>query len=131
MERQRGGAAHTAALSSTGFRGPLAGLDQAGPLAANWLRTAVDAIAERQLERGVRLVWREVGRIDNRRGLGEMAELAQLLRFHRITILWLTAGLFHAMVDEQLDSLSTVRCLLAGGDVLSPPQCGEAPQRPP
>lgn len=33
----------------------LAGLDQAGPLAANWLRTAVDAIAERQLERGGKL----------------------------------------------------------------------------
>lgn len=30
----------------------LAGLDGAGPLAANWIRTAVDAIAERQLQQG-------------------------------------------------------------------------------
>jgi len=30
----------------------LAGFDGAGPLAANWLRTAVDAIAERQLQSG-------------------------------------------------------------------------------
>ena len=33
----------------------LAGLDQANPLAANWIRTAVDAIAERQLQRGAKL----------------------------------------------------------------------------
>jgi len=30
----------------------LGGLDGAGPLAANWIRTAVDAIAERQLQQG-------------------------------------------------------------------------------
>jgi len=30
----------------------LAGLDEVGPLAANWIRTAVDAIAERQLQQG-------------------------------------------------------------------------------
>lgn len=30
----------------------LAGLDGAGPLAANWIRTAIDAIAERQLQQG-------------------------------------------------------------------------------
>lgn len=33
----------------------LAGLDDAGPLAANWIRTAIDAVAERQLQRGGRL----------------------------------------------------------------------------
>lgn len=33
----------------------LAGLDGAGPLGANWIRTAIDAVAERQLERGGRL----------------------------------------------------------------------------
>ncbi|MHC4178212.1 MAG: hypothetical protein ACYSWU_11940 [Planctomycetota bacterium] len=33
----------------------LAGLDDAGPLAANWIRTAVDAVAERQLQQGGRL----------------------------------------------------------------------------
>ncbi len=33
----------------------LAGLDGAGPVAANWIRTAVDAVAEDQLRRGGRL----------------------------------------------------------------------------
>lgn len=33
----------------------LAGLDDAGPLAANWIRSAVDAIAERQLRSGGKL----------------------------------------------------------------------------
>jgi amino acid adenylation domain-containing protein len=38
-----------------------------------------------------------------------------------VTTLWLTANLFHLMVDHQLESLKQVRQLLAGGDVLSPP----------
>ena len=38
-----------------------------------------------------------------------------------VTMLWLTAGLFHQMVDHQLNALQSVRQLLAGGDVLSPP----------
>lgn len=36
-----------------------------------------------------------------------------------ITTLWLTAGLFQQMVDEQLENLACVRQLLAGGDVVS------------
>ncbi len=40
----------------------LAGLDDAGPLAANWIRTAVDAIAERQFQRGGRLPANELER---------------------------------------------------------------------
>ncbi len=38
-----------------------------------------------------------------------------------ITSLWLTAGLFHQMADEQLERFAGVQQLLAGGDVLSPP----------
>ena len=38
-----------------------------------------------------------------------------------VTVLWLTAGLFHQMVDHQLYALQSVRQLLVGGDVLSPP----------
>ncbi len=33
----------------------LAGLDEANPLAANWIRTAVDAVAQRQLQQGGKL----------------------------------------------------------------------------
>jgi amino acid adenylation domain-containing protein len=46
-------------------------------------------------------------------------ELGRLIREHHVTTLWLTAGLFHAMVDERLDDLKPLRQLIAGGDVLS------------
>ena len=40
----------------------LAAMDRAGPLAANWIRTAADAIAERQLRRGGKLPAAELER---------------------------------------------------------------------
>ena len=48
-----------------------------------------------------------------------LAELSQLLEKHQVTTLWLTAGLFRLMVEEQLSGLAHLRQLLAGGDVLS------------
>jgi amino acid adenylation domain-containing protein len=39
---------------------------------------------------------------------------------YEITILWLTAALFHLFVDKCLDALRPLRVLLAGGDVLHP-----------
>lgn len=50
-----------------------------------------------------------------------LQELGEAIRGYQITTLWLTAGLFHIMVDEQLEDLKQVRQLLAGGDVLSVP----------
>jgi amino acid adenylation domain-containing protein len=52
-------------------------------------------------------------------GPSTLAELGQALKTHRVTVLWLTAGLFNLMVDEQLDDLRGLRQLLAGGDALS------------
>lgn len=52
-------------------------------------------------------------------GMPSLEELGAALRRHGVTTLWLTAGLFHLMVDERLEELKGVRQLLAGGDVLS------------
>lgn len=49
----------------------------------------------------------------------ELLTLGQVIRNYQITTLWLTASLFHLMVDEQLEDLQTVKQILAGGDVLS------------
>src|ERR1035437_2134469 len=37
---------------------------------------------------------------------------------HKITILWLTAALFHLFADKYIDALRPIKILLAGGDVL-------------
>ena len=54
-------------------------------------------------------------------GPTSLAELGHVIDQKNVTTLWLTAGLFHQMVEEQLDQLQNVRQLLAGGDVLSVP----------
>ncbi|HSK78975.1 MAG TPA: amino acid adenylation domain-containing protein, partial [Thermoanaerobaculia bacterium] len=54
-------------------------------------------------------------------GVLSPGELGDLLGRHGVTTLWLTAGLFHQMVEENLPGLAGVRQLLAGGDVLSVP----------
>ncbi|HEX2204684.1 MAG TPA: amino acid adenylation domain-containing protein, partial [Longimicrobium sp.] len=53
-------------------------------------------------------------------GAPALDELGAVIRAEGVTVLWLTAGLFHAMVDERPGDLRGVRQLLAGGDVLSP-----------
>lgn len=44
--------------------------------------------------------------------------LAEVLRKHRVTTLFLTPGVFQLMVSERLEGLSGLRRLLVGGDVL-------------
>jgi amino acid adenylation domain-containing protein/non-ribosomal peptide synthase protein (TIGR01720 family) len=46
-------------------------------------------------------------------------ELAVILKKYQVTMLVLTTGLFHQMVEQQPEGLLTVRQLLVGGDVLS------------
>jgi amino acid adenylation domain-containing protein/non-ribosomal peptide synthase protein (TIGR01720 family) len=53
-------------------------------------------------------------------GLPTLEEIARVLQHEKATILWLTAVIFHAMVEERLESLRHVCQLVAGGDVLSP-----------
>jgi amino acid adenylation domain-containing protein len=53
-------------------------------------------------------------------------DIAAEIARHGVTTLWLTAGLFHLMVDNNLDGLKPLRQLLAGGDVLSPPHVVKA-----
>src|SRR5262249_36056604 len=47
-------------------------------------------------------------------------DLGRIIRERKVTTLWLTAGLFHVMVEQHLEDLRPLRQLLAGGDVLSP-----------
>ncbi|MEA2690744.1 MAG: hypothetical protein QOJ16_131, partial [Acidobacteriota bacterium] len=46
--------------------------------------------------------------------------LGEAIARHGVTTLWLTAGLFHPMVEGHLTALRPLTQLLAGGDVLSP-----------
>jgi amino acid adenylation domain-containing protein len=52
-------------------------------------------------------------------GLATLSELGEAIKLNGVTTLWLTAGLFHQMVETQFESLRGIRQLLAGGDVLS------------
>ncbi|AOX04306.1 hypothetical protein BJP34_14360 [Moorena producens PAL-8-15-08-1] len=48
-----------------------------------------------------------------------LGEIGTAIRENQVTTLWLSAGLFQLMVEEQLENLKPVKQLLAGGDVLS------------
>lgn len=65
------------------------------------------------LVKGCRLALAPSGRAD-------LDEIVKTIHDEGVTILWLTSGLFHKLVAHHVDSLGTVRHLLAGGDVLSP-----------
>ncbi|HKY27539.1 MAG TPA: amino acid adenylation domain-containing protein [Pyrinomonadaceae bacterium] len=52
-------------------------------------------------------------------GLVSLEKLGEAVKRHNVTTLWLTAGLFHQMMETDLDSLRGVRQLIAGGNVLS------------
>jgi amino acid adenylation domain-containing protein len=52
-------------------------------------------------------------------GVPSLKELGDYIDRRQITTLWLTSGLFHQMVDGNLQGLSTIKQLLAGGEVMS------------
>nr|WP_168509945.1 non-ribosomal peptide synthetase [Streptomyces sp. S1D4-11]QIY97413.1 amino acid adenylation domain-containing protein [Streptomyces sp. S1D4-11] len=51
------------------------------------------------------------------------AELGRFLKEEQVTHLWLTAGLFHQLVDDEIGAFGGLRQLIAGGDKLSPEHC--------
>jgi amino acid adenylation domain-containing protein len=53
-------------------------------------------------------------------GRASLDDIAQAIGRFGVTTLWLTAGLFHLMVEHRLAALAPLRQLLSGGDVLSP-----------
>src|SRR5579884_157746 len=57
-----------------------------------------------------------------------LEELGQFIQRYQVTTLWLTAGLFHQMVENHLEDLMHVQQLLAGGDILSPTYVQRASQ---
>ena len=59
-------------------------------------------------------------------GVQSLDDLGRVVRQNSVTILWLTAPLFHAMVDHDTSCLTHLRILLAGGDVLSVPHVEKA-----
>lgn len=46
-------------------------------------------------------------------------QFEEVLQRHKVTTLWLTAGLFNTIVDRKVEALRGVRQLLVGGDILS------------
>jgi amino acid adenylation domain-containing protein len=61
---------------------------------------------------GARLVLAPPGQV-------QAEELGDLLRETGITVLWLTAALFHRQIDTDPEALAGLRTVLSGGDVLS------------
>ncbi|MCI4042793.1 amino acid adenylation domain-containing protein [Streptomyces sp. TRM75563] len=53
-------------------------------------------------------------------GALDLDQLAAVLKREAVTVLWLTAGLFHRMAANRPDALEGVRHLVAGGDVILP-----------
>ncbi|HYP40107.1 MAG TPA: amino acid adenylation domain-containing protein [Chloroflexia bacterium] len=63
-------------------------------------------------------------------GVPLLEELSSTIQGYGVTTMWLTAGLFHQMVESgNLRGLAKLRQLLAGGDVLSAPHVRRAIQQ--
>lgn len=47
-------------------------------------------------------------------------ELGDIIKINNVTFVWLTAGLFHNIVEQNIECLNSVKQLFSGGDVLYP-----------
>jgi amino acid adenylation domain-containing protein len=74
------------------------------------------------LANGAKLVIYQGSRLD-------IAQLKDVIAGEGVSALWLTAGLFDEIVDQDITVLSPLRCLLAGGDVLSAARIRKAMRR--
>ncbi|ANZ35124.1 hypothetical protein BBK82_02600 [Lentzea guizhouensis] len=54
-------------------------------------------------------------------GVVQAEELGDLLRANEISVLWLTAALFHRQIDVDVSAFKGLHTVLSGGDVLSVP----------
>lgn len=52
--------------------------------------------------------------------------LEAFLAVHRVSVMWLTASLFNALIDDRPGVLAGLRCLLTGGEALSVPHVRRA-----
>jgi len=52
-------------------------------------------------------------------GKAAFSGIGAAIRRHQVTSMWLTAGLFNALVDTEIEALRGLKYLIAGGDVLS------------
>jgi amino acid adenylation domain-containing protein len=59
-------------------------------------------------------------------GAVSLPELGRAIQSFGVTTLWLTAGLFHLMVEQRVQDLRPLHQLVAGGDVLSPAHVRDA-----
>ncbi|MDB6053095.1 MAG: Glutamate-semialdehyde aminotransferase, partial [Verrucomicrobiales bacterium] len=53
-------------------------------------------------------------------GIPSLSDIGNEIRKHEVTTVFMTSGLFHAMVEERIEDLENLHQLLSGGDVLSP-----------
>ena len=53
-------------------------------------------------------------------GLPSLADLGHFIQANAVDTMWLTAPLFHQMMETEAESLKQVKQLVAGGDVVSP-----------
>ena len=60
-----------------------------------------------------------------------VSDLARTVVAHAVTDIWLTAGLFHLIVDEAPDALAGAKRIFVGGDVVSPRHIRTAQARHP